>query len=485
MAGKKSNKDLSKFFSFELNSQQKEAFELLKDFTKSKHQQVFVLKGYAGTGKTSLMSGLIVWLQEQKINYELLASTGRASKILNNKTGSKSQTIHSHIFRFSELSEDLDLMSINQETPEVEDSGQINLFFSLKTIKSEKTKVYIIDEASMISDVLVPSTNFAQFGSGNLLNDILRFDKNGKYIFVGDPCQLPPVGQDFSPALSANHIVTKYHKRAEEFELTHIIRQEGENGIVTASMKLREKFQQNLETKWAKIPLKRTNDIQLYPSKSDFLNRYISLLESQGLKYTTLIAQTNRHCLELNKEIRRHFNPNPKSLEVGDLLMVTQNNYLVDLVNGDQVVVKQVGAKEYRCGLRFVSAIVEGLFNGEEYSILIQEDILNTTYTNLSAVQQKALMMDFFNRMKGENIPQKSAAFRENMLTDPYLNSLKVVYGYAITCHKSQGGEWDEVFLYQDNKIQGLPRPGIYQWWYTAVTRAKTKLHALSDWFVE
>ena len=172
-------------------------------------------------------------------------------------------------------------------------------------------------------------------------------------------------------------------------------------------------------------------------------------------------------------------------IETGDILLVTQNNYLTNLVNGDLVKVIQTGKNEYRCGLSFLQVEVQELVSKHTFNVLLVEDILYSISTNLNNKQHKDLMIDYYHRMKEKGIKQKDQAFKDKMLTDPYLNALKAVYGYALTCHKSQGGEWNEVFLYLDNKIHGIPKPGIYQWLYTAVTRAKETLHIVNDWFIK
>ncbi len=217
--------DFSEFFQFPLKPQQIKAFKSLTSFLIKKDKKIFILKGYAGTGKTTLMSGLIKWLQKKKTPFALLASTGRAAKILSDRTKTKADTVHSHIYVFDSLSQDLEVISSLQQDMAVDDKGQINLLFGLRSIKSTTEKIYIIDEASMISDELEKSTSFAKFGTGDLLNDILTYDQKGKFIFIGDPCQLPPVHQQNSPALSASHITSKYSLTAEEVELTEIVRQ--------------------------------------------------------------------------------------------------------------------------------------------------------------------------------------------------------------------------------------------------------------------
>lgn len=473
------------YFNFDLKPQQQKAFDQLQSFVNNSSEKIFILKGYAGTGKTTLMSGLINWLNEKEIKYSLLATTGRAAKILSNKTGTSANTIHSHIYVFNDLSDDLEKMSTLQDNLAVDDNGQISLLFGLRTINSTDEKIYIIDEASMVSNTVDKSGSFAQFGSGDLLGDILSFDRNGKYIFIGDPCQLPPINQNNSPALSSQYISSQYNYSVQDFELTEIIRQDNKNGIVTASFEIRKLHETNPNVKFANLPLKGNGNINFHSSHVNLLNQYIDKLKSTGFEQATMICQTNKHCADINRAIRTALHVSPNKIVAGDLLMVTQNNYVSALVNGDQIVVKQIGSQEYRCGLSFLQVEVEELVSKKAYSLLLIEDILYSTTTNLNNKQHKDLMIDYYRRMQRKNISQKDKKFKENMLTDPYLNALKAVYGYAITCHKSQGGEWDEVFLYLDNKIHGIPKPSIYQWWYTAITRAKKNLHIVDDWFIK
>ena len=476
--------NFSEFFQFPLKPQQVKAFKALTQFLVSKDEKVFILKGYAGTGKTTLMSGLIKWLQNKKTSFALLASTGRAAKILSDKTKTKANTVHSHIYVFDALSEDLEAMSSLQQDMAVDDKGQINLLFGLRPIKSNTEKVYIIDEASMISDELEKSTSFAKFGTGDLLNDILTYDPKGKFIFIGDPCQLPPVHQQNSPALSASYISSKYGLSTEEVELTEIVRQADTSGIIEASLKIRNLYKSNPNIKWAHLPVKNHKNVILQASHAQLLNLYIGKIQTDGFEHSTMICQTNKHCSDLNSMIRRTIHKTTDRLVPGDLLMVTQNNYLSSLVNGDQVTIAKIANREYRAGLSFLQVEVEPIGTAKSFNLLLIEDILYSTATNLNNKQHKNLMIDFYQRMKSNKVYQKDQEFKNNMMKDPYLNALKAVYGYALTCHKSQGGEWNEVFLYLDNKIHGLKKPGIYQWWYTAITRAKENLYLVNDWFL-
>ena len=342
------------YFDFELKPQQQKVFSALCNFIENKSDKVFILKGYAGTGKTTLMSGIIKRLTEDKIPFALLASTGRAAKILSDKAKTTANTIHSHIYVFNELSEDLEKMSELQHNLAVDDKGQVTLLFDLTPISSDTEKIYIIDEASMVSDEVDKNTSFAKFGSGDLLGDILSYDTKGKFIFVGDPCQLPPINQANSPALSASHILLKYKLQTSEFEMTDIFRQANANGIIQASFKLRNLFYTNPNVKFASLPVKGHKNIFVDNSHAGMLNSYIEKIKTEGYNHSTLICQTNKHCSDLNKIIRSSLQNNRERICEGDLLMVTQNNYLSNLVNGDQIIVLKIGSSEYRCGLSFL-----------------------------------------------------------------------------------------------------------------------------------
>lgn len=476
--------DYRKYFTVPLKDQQSKAFNALNSFIKSSNK-IFILKGYAGTGKTTLMGGLIKLLEEMKIPFALLATTGRAAKILSNKTNNKAQTIHSHIYTFNELNEDLEKLSTLQNENIVDNKGQIRLMFNLKSIEATNEIVYVIDEASMVSDEIDAAGSFASFGSGDLLGDLLQFDKNGRYIFVGDPCQLPPINQSNSPALSREYLENKYNIHCQEYELTEIIRQDNESGIIKASFAIRRLYMTNPNLKFANLPLHGYPNISFHSSHISLLNHYIKEIKSNGHENATLICQTNKHCSELNTIVRNAIHGNTTRIAVGDLLMVTQNNYLTNLVNGDHIVVKAIANSELRAGLTFLKVEVQEMVTKIKYKLFLVENILYSTTTNLNSSQHKAIMIDFFKRMKDKSIHQNDLKFKETMLTDPYLNALKAVFGYALTCHKCQGGEWDKVYLYLDNKIHGIPKPQIYQWWYTAITRAKISLNVVNDWFIK
>lgn len=472
------------FFNFSLTPQQESLFSQLKRFVNNDSCQVFILRGYAGTGKSTLMSGFIKWMNSHKVSYELLASTGRAAKVLSDKTASPAKTVHSHIYSFSGINEDLEELSKIMNEPFVEESGQLRLMFDVKPA-SHLTKVYIVDESSMISDKKDVGLSFAHFGTGFLLTDLLNFNKSGKFLFVGDHIQLPPVNQPLSPALSKSYIENKFNLRVEEFELTDVIRQEKNSGIANLSLYLRKQYFNNPLYQYVLFWFNKYQDVYLYSSQANLINKYIETIINKGYEYSILICQSNKSCSEINHLIRLALKKSENTVDVDDILLVTQNNYLVDLVNGDFVKVIAKGDVEYKAGLRFRNIIVENIYNKDQFNTLLIEDVLYSSTTNITAAQHRNLLIDFSIRMREYNLTQYSPGFYDAMMSDPYLNALKAVYGYAVTCHKSQGGEWDEVFLYLNNKIQGIPRPGVYQWMYTAVTRARKKLHIKEEWFIK
>lgn len=470
-----------------LTPTQQAALDKLVEFIEN-DKRVFILKGYAGTGKTTLMRKLISVLQAQKRPYLLWASTGRAAKILSNVTGSKADTIHSGIYYYTDFNQDLEEVSEKLQQDNVDKTGQLFLKFELASIPPEKQKertIYIVDESSMIADMSDVNTSQAMFGSGRLLNDMLAYDTNGKFIFVGDICQLPPVKQDISPALNPHYFQECYRLEADEAELREIMRQAEGNDIIHASKRVRELYFSVPKDKWGKLPLKGYRNIKLYPETVSIINAYIRMVKKNGFNEATMLCRSNKRNNELT-EILRPAMGKTGEIKEGDLLLVTQNNYISGLMNGDMVTVEQIDTNIIqRAGLSFRGIRVKELFTGKTYQQLLLEDVLYSHAPNLNAEQQKALFIDFFRRMKAKGIRQNHPVFKEQMFTDPYLNALRTSYGYALTCHKAQGGEWNHVFLDIPRNLTLHPTPAVYQWVYTAMTRARVMLHIVNDFFIQ
>ena len=446
--------------------------------------KVFILKGYAGTGKTTLVREMINQLREMDLNYRLLASTGRAAKVLSDKTDELTSTVHSCIYKYDDFNQDIEKVAKAREETGIDNSGQLLINFGLQVLKAESTTVYFVDEASMVSDKEEKLPMQAVFGSGRLLNDLLAHDQKGKFVFIGDNCQLPPIHQRFSPALSAAYFQTVFHETAVEVTLTSIKRQTTGNDIVLAASKMRGLYEHPQPWKWAKFPMRGYNDIHMKYSQAEIVQMYISRIRQYGYNDSTYICLSNKQCDTITRIIRPALGLTSPQLQKGDLLLVTQNNYISGLMNGDQVEVDSVQIKEVRAGLTFLEVSFHEILSGRDYSQLLIADILYANQTNLSAQQQKELFIDFFYRMKAKGIKQKTQMFKDKMMTDPYLNALRAVFGFALTCHKVQGGEWDNVFLDIPRSLPIMEKPYVYQWVYTAMTRARKNLYLVDDFYI-
>ncbi|WP_337940471.1 AAA family ATPase [Parabacteroides sp.] len=470
-----------------LTASQQHVLETLIEFIRDKEAKIFILCGYAGTGKTTMMKVFIEELERRNLPFSLLASTGRASKILSNATGHLSSTVHSLIYKFDDLNQNMDNLVAQREKNGVDKSGQLLLSFLLVPVGDYlgESKYYIVDESSMISDVIDKNATQANFGSGRLLADLLAFDPKGKFIFVGDICQLPPVLQENSPALSAEYIREVYEIPVKKMDLTEIVRQGSGNDLILSAQKMRDLYMSPPICTWGKFPLRGYEHICLYPSLDALLNAYLEKVREKGYNSVTMITQSNKACMDLTNIIRPALGFNTSRIEVGDLLLVTQNNYISGLMNGDMVKIKKIGQKRERAGLTFVYVEVKELFTEKVYSQLMIENIVYGSATNLTQIQQKELFIDFFIRMKQKGIKQKSEAFKKEMMDDSYLNALRAVYGYVLTCHKAQGGEWEDVYLDIPRRVSREPKAGTYQWLYTAMTRARNTLHIVDDFYVQ
>ncbi len=474
-----------------LTDDQKRVMTRMLDFLKSE-DKVFILKGYAGTGKTTLLRFLIKELDKLDRSYRLIAPTGRAAKVMANisESAGGASTIHSMIYSFSGLDEE----KVPHDTPAMDATGQLLLNFEPVKVSQDYNMVYIIDESSMIADIEAKDPTQAKFGSGKLLTELMEYDNTpgSKYIFVGDPCQLPPVEQYFSPALMPDYFRQHFGLGVQEEQLTQIMRQDDDNDIVTASKRIRTLWSKAPESKeeygarklWGKLPFRNHSNIQFHSNKDQMVDHYVRGIKEEGLNHGVLICRSNKACNELSATVRERLGLNISYIQAGDLLMVSQNNLLTGLVNGDLVVVNRVTDQTTTlAGLRFRYIKVTDLANSNVYSSWIIEDILFQAQPNLDKMQQTALFTDFIVRMRKQNIQEKSDEFYDKMMHDPYLNALRCNYGYAVTCNKAQGGEWDEVYIDMPRSITLNPAKPDYQWVYTAMTRARQTLHLVDDFF--
>lgn len=482
--------------------QQQKALEAFQSFCNDNHTRGFILTGYAGTGKTTLLKAFTEWLSKDDYTnattisksertdgskqFVSLASTGRAAKILSDKIDQIAVTVHSWIYSFQGFNQDITKIAQDiEKNNAVDNTGQLLLNFAFAPLNDCGNKtIYIIDEASMISDTETTNTTQAIFGSGKLLKDLLNYDPNGKYVFVGDDCQLPPINANNSPALQAGYIAAHYHLPVTTATLTNIVRQSSDNDIIVAANRIRKLCINPPYVKWGKFPLKGYSNIKILNSQLDLIAHYVKEVKKNGYNATTLLTGTNKNCTILSKLLRQQLGFTDPRLMVGELLLVTQNNLPTHLMNGDLVKVKSIGNRRQAANLTFLDLEVEEIVTGKVFRTMLIEELLYSNATNLSQHEQKALFIDFYYREKKQNIKENSEQFKKDLMHDPYLNALRAVYGYAITCHKAQGGEWPKVFLDIPRNFSHNPSSSVYQWLYTAITRASNTLYVVNDFFI-
>jgi ATP-dependent exoDNAse (exonuclease V) alpha subunit len=463
----------------EISEEKKAALRAFETFFRSKEQRVFLLLGQAGTGKTTLVKIIVAWLKKQERQPVLLATTGRAAKVLSAKTGVNAATVHSCIYVFDELLG-------NESEDWTTASGQLTLNFDLrKPPDREVAYCYIVDEASMLSHEQVRDHHMAKFGSGSVLDDFMAYTSGRKIVFVGDPCQLPPVAESpFSGALSADFLSERYGVSCTTFELQQVHRQETGNDILESAGHFRRGIQHGHFEKYPKVRYWMGGaDIALLPSEEALLQVYVGQIRKDGYQRQILVSNSNRNVQLMNDRIRKLMD-RTLLLEPGELLMVVQNSYLVPLVNGDQVIVESVAEHSVRAGIRFMQVVVRELYSGEKFGTLMIADMLWDYGATLSKEKWQALVIDFDKRMRDRRIKRKSEAYEDALRNDKYLNALRAKYGYAITCHKSQGGEWPEVYLLIRKGIYAMQGAQLYRWYYTALTRARERLYINEGWWV-
>lgn len=464
------------------NPGQQKVYDQLKHFVDGDTEHdTYILKGYAGTGKTFLIQQFAYYLRKQKIKFSMLATTGRAAAVLRGKTDLETRTVHSALYSFTGVEGDNDNIPIEAS---VDEYGQMRLLFTPND-RLEEECVYIVDEASMLANETPEQSSFAVFGSGQLLSDLFNAIGKNKIIFVGDDAQLPPIFQEFSPALDQEYL-KRLNRNTLVGSLTRIMRTKEDNDILKVATAVREKIGSSSTTKWIKLPARNRNNCTILPDRNSLYLEFYATFLQYGPKKCIAIAHSNKACRHLNHHIRKRLFPESSNLiEEGEVLMVTQNNYIVPLTNGDFVKVLKLGEVSHRMGMKFRNLTVKHLETDKEYEIITALQPFANYEPNFTNDQQRLLMIDFSRRMKSMNIKPNSLQYKNEMRNDPYLNSLKVTYGYVVTCHKSQGGEWDYVYLFLDAGMYGyMSHIYMRRWWYTAITRTMKQLYLHNEWWL-
>lgn len=467
-----------------LTSDQHNALGELESFLEG-NGKVFLLQGYAGTGKTTLLKGIASYLSSQGKTPHLVAPTGRAAMILRYKTGLEASTIHRSIYNLKEINEK-------------QEGTSFKYFYGIRPNQHTTQTIYLIDEASMISDVY-SDDEFIRFGSGYLLKDLFDFaftgENNRKIVFIGDTAQLPPVGMNHSPALDRDYLLEKYTIVSSHYKLTEVVRQKADSNILSAATHLRNSISKN---QFNEFNLKTNKTDLMECSPFEFIGKYREIAKKLTVTNTIVICHSNRQALEYNHQIRTtRFGEKSQKLQKEDILMITHNNYNypVELFNGMFVRVTEVGEIIYRANPKFY---LEGKktvsrqldfreLQVEVFDIYGKLQVLKTTVLDnfltaetgkLHPYDQRALYVDFKDRMGKKGIKPRTEEFIKALKTDTYFNAIQAKYGYAITCHKAQGGEWDAVFV-DFQVFIGKMTKAYFRWAYTAITRSSSVLYCI------
>jgi len=453
--------------------------------------QVFMLKGYAGSGKTTILKGLVEYLKAVEKDFALMAPTGRAAKVIREKTGQEAFTIHKSIYSYEDM-------------VEIEEGDSFYYYYKIRNNVDVAGKIFIVDEASMLSDAKSEG-EFFRFGSSYLLSDLITYTRvahenvKSKIIFVGDPCQLPPIGDNSSKAFEPAYLKEKFNLSSEDTEMKEVKRQGGESGILKAAAKIRK----SISARFFNDFNLRSNGCDIFnPTYKDFLYTWQAAANPK-----IIIAYKNKTCLDINLQIReRRFGNADLPVQKADIVIMGGNNYRKGIFNGEFAVINEVSDQvtHRTIALRGKDPVnlywrdVELVFpDAESNNKIVKGKLLeNFLYgdNSLKPEETQALYVDFTTRHKG--LKPRTEEFKEAIMQDEFFNCLLVKYGYAVTCHKAQGGEWDNVFTIWDNdntegfdcftdkqRRAGKTNKDFYRWAYTAITRASKTLYALNPPF--
>lgn len=458
-----------------LTRQQQQVLDSIKEFMNS-DIPVFILKGYAGTGKTTMVKVIAEYLAQERY-VALMAPTGRAARVLTAKAEIKAHTIHKAIYEKACV--------VSKDVKDIAES-EFKFVFPIHEDEHEGKLVAIVDESSMICSRKIEHELF-QFGTDNLLEDLLTFVRpsyGGKVIFVGDPAQLPPVGEPYSNALKAAYFEERGLK-AVEAELTEVLRQKGDSIILKNAMMIRDLLKRDMRN--CLVFEEKANDVETV-SPDEFLKKYLDYRNQSGKHDSVVICYSNRAASKYNRNIRTSLYGGDVPLRADDILIITKNNYRLGRMNGEFVPVLEIGARTQQSApvyvqvgserkriiitINFVQVVVpDG--NGNPMQCMLIEDLLTSDKASISIDENRALYINFC--MRNPHLKQGTQAFANALMTDLYYNAINAKYGYAVTGHKCQGGEWDKVFVDYTDRT-GLSDDSL-RWAYTATTRAQQTLY--------
>lgn len=453
-------KYLKEYFDHELTPGQKNFLDNFPDFILFPDKnEVLLLKGYAGTGKTTVMKTVVKTLTRLKIRSVLLAPTGRAARVLANITGRQAFTIHKKIYRQKSAKDGFGTFVLD------------------KNFHSDT--YFIVDEASMISN---SGMEYTVFGTGKLLEDLVDFVKSGnrcKLILVGDVAQLPPVGKVLSPALDSEELKIQ-GMEVKEFNFNEVVRQAEKSGILWNATHIRELIMSG-KSQMPAMGLSGFNDIY-YVNGNDLIEELSSSYDEVGVEDTIVVTRSNKQANKYNAGIRSRILWREDEIAVGDLMMVVKNNYhwideneQVDFIaNGDIFEIIAISNYTERYDRRFADLSIRLIdYNDVELDVKIMLDVINLETASVPAEENKAFFYAIAEDYKDMK-PRKKMydAVRE----DDFFNALQVKFAYAVTCHKAQGGQWKNVFIDHGYFVDDMMNKEYLRWLYTAITRATDKL---------
>lgn len=429
----------------------------------SLEREVFLVKGFAGTGKTTIVNALVRTLSAIKLQSVLLAPTGRAAKVLSSYTGHPAWTIHKKIYR--------------------QQSGKDGLGKFVLDRNLHKNTFFIVDEASMIGDKNQDSN---QFGSGDLLGDLVSYVENGSnchLILIGDTAQLPPVGLEVSPSLSVKYLESLGLYVRESF-LSDVLRQSLDSGILKNATELRKMIEED-SGKVPKIDLEGFNDVQRIGG-AELIDELENSYSRFGENETIVISRSNKRANRYNMGIRNQVLWKEEEISVGDLLMIVKNNYhwinpkegLGFIANGDIAKLERIIRYHSVYGYRFADVVITFPdYRNLEIEARIMIDTLMLESASLAQKDQKAFFEQIMEDYEEEADRKKKI---KKVIEDPFYNALQVKFAWAVTCHKAQGGQWKSVFIDPGFFREGLVDREYLRWLYTAFTRATEKLYLVN-----
>ena len=449
----------------QLNKNQLLALDKIISFIENKtNDEIFTLKGYAGTGKTYIISNIVKNLWKAKKSVLLLAPTGRSAKVLSSYCKKEAYTIHKEIFY-------------------TKNNFSGRLEFTLKVNKHKNT-LFIVDEASMISTERGDGIGLF---SQSLLDNIIKYVYSGfkcKLLLIGDVAQLPPVKSNISYALESDYLEKEYEKSICSSELTDVIRQEKESGILSFATSIRNKIE-NKFFEDINFNSDRFNDIIKVEDGEHLMNLIQDSYDFYGIEETAIIVRSNKRANLFNKSIREKILNNENSITVGDLLMVIKNNYfwlnnkrdLGFIANGDIIKIEEIHNIKNIYGFKFaevkISMVDYPKISPFETVLILDSLFINTPALDFNIMNKlyQEILKDFMN---------VKTKYKRHMgvKNNKFFNALQVKFAYSFTCHKSQGGQWSSIFLEFPFLPNGMDKD-FFRWLYTAITRAKSKLHLI------